>query len=77
MKTKRFHISNLGKFSGGLHTDSNGYVTVHDSPRYEQAREDQLRTWVDTGRTLTIRNAAQSEINQRSLDLWQKGGSDE
>lgn len=72
MKTKKFHISNMGKFSGGLVADTQGYVTAHDSDRYATATADQLAEWAENGRTLAIRNAARCELNERSLAQWRK-----
>jgi hypothetical protein len=73
MKTKQFHISNLGSFSGGLVADTQGFVTIHDSQRYDSASDDQLTEWSENGRSLAIRNAAQAELNERQLQQWRKG----
>ena len=70
MKTKSFHKTNLGSFSGGLVADMDGYVTIHDSDRYGRATAEQLAEWAESGRTLAIRNAAQTEINERQLAKW-------
>lgn len=73
MATRQFHISNMGAYSNGLVANHGGYVTVHDSPRYDTATEEQLRNWAESGRTLAVRNAAQTELNNRALATWQKG----
>lgn len=70
MKTKSYHVSNFGSFGGGVVADTEGYVTIHDSPRYAKASDDQLAEWAESGRTLAIRNAAQTEINERRLNEW-------
>lgn len=72
MKTKSYHVSNFGAFGGGVVADTEGYVTIHDSQRYATASEGQLAEWAKSGRTLAIRNAAQTEINERRLRDWQQ-----
>ncbi len=69
MKTKTYHISNLGKFAPGGCADSTGYVTYHDSPRYRTATEDQLSMWAES-RTKAVRNAAYTEMAERALSEW-------
>lgn len=71
MKTKSYHISNLGSFAPSSATVENGYVTYHDSPRYRNATEDQLNEWSGV-RTKAVRNAAVTEIAERALRVWQK-----
>jgi hypothetical protein len=70
MQTKSFHITNLGSFSGGLVADTEGYVTIHDSERYGKADMAQLQEWAENGKTQAVRNAAQTEINERALAKW-------
>jgi hypothetical protein len=72
MKTKSYHVSNFGSFGGGVRADAEGYVTYHDSPRYKTASGVQLAEWAESGRTLAIRNAAQTEINERRLREWRR-----
>jgi hypothetical protein len=73
VKTKSYHVSNFGSFRPAAVTDTEGYVTYHDSPRYAAATDDQLTEWAETGRTLAVRNAAATEIAERKLNEWRKG----
>jgi len=68
MKTKKFHESNMGRFSPGG-ADSSGYITVHDSPRYASATDDQLAEWSES-RIAVICSAARTEQAERSLRQW-------
>lgn len=70
MKTKSYHVSNFGSFGGGVVADTEGYVTIHDSQRYVKASDGQLAEWAESGRTLAVRNAAQTEVNERRLNEW-------
>jgi len=74
MNTKRFHKSNLGSFGGCLPVDFFGYVTVHDSPRYETASEAQLDEW-SASRFAAIRTAVTVERACRALGKWQRTGT--
>lgn len=76
MKTKKFHCTLLGKFAHGLGVDTEGYVLIHDSPRYKKADISQLTKWYTDGRTLSIRNAARTELNERQLSTWQNSNKD-
>jgi hypothetical protein len=71
MKTKSYHISNLGSFAPSAATVENGYVTYHDSPRYSKATDEQLSAWAES-RTKAVRNAAVTEQAERELAKWQK-----
>ena len=71
MKTKTYHITNLGSFSPrGITTDSAGYVTYHDSQRYAKATESQLNEWRHS-KFVAVRNAALTEFAERHWSLWQ------
>lgn len=72
MKTKSYHISNLGSFAPSSANVENGYVTYHDSPRYGKASDEQLEEWAGS-RTKAVRNAAVTEQAERALAKWQKG----
>lgn len=71
MNIKTYHISNLGSFSPrGVTVDSQGYVTYHSSDRYSKASNDQLVDW-SCSRIRSVRNAALTEIAERSIVAWQ------
>ena len=71
MKTRNYHVSNLGSYAPqGATQDSQGYITYHDSPRYGIATEEQLAEWSGS-RTMAVRNAAVTEIAERALAKWQ------
>lgn len=72
MKTKSYHISNLGSYAPSQIADSNGYVTYHDSERYSKATDEQLAEWAES-RVKAVRNAAITEQAERELSKWQKG----
>lgn len=72
MKTATYHVSNYGSFRPDATTDTDGYVTYHDSPRYAKATNEQLREWLDS-RNEAVRNAAATEIASRKLQKWQEG----
>jgi len=72
MKTKTYHLSNLGSFAPSGVTNNGGYVTYHDSPRYDSASESKLRDWSES-RISSIRNAALTELAERSIESWRKG----
>lgn len=44
MKTKTYHVSNLGSARNHLRglEDSQGYVTIHDDPRYASLSREQV-----------------------------------
>lgn len=69
MKTKSFHASNMGSFGGCLPTDSQGYVTIHDSPRYARATDDQLAEWTES-KMKAVCAAALTEQANRNLRDW-------
>lgn len=70
MKTKSFHQSNLGSYAPAC-ADCNGYITIHDSPRYAKASAEQISEWTES-RTKLVRNAALTEQSERRLREWQK-----
>jgi hypothetical protein len=72
MKTRSYHISNLGSYAPYHIADNNGYVTYHDSDRYVTASDEQLAEWAES-RTKAVRNAAITEQAERKLGEWQKG----
>ena len=69
MKTKTYHISNMGKFAPTGCADSTGYVTYHDSQRYRKATDEQLAEWSES-RVKSVRNAAKTEVAERALSEW-------
>lgn len=69
MKTKTYHVSNLGSFGGVVSPDANGYVTYHDSPRYAKATSEQLADWSESP-TRAVRNAAKTELAERGIQHW-------
>lgn len=69
MKTKTYHVSNLGSFGGGVSPGTNGYVTYHDSPRYAAATDEQLEEWSDS-QSRAVRNAAKTEMAERGINAW-------
>lgn len=69
MKTRTYHITNLGSFAPRGCAGQDGYVIYHDSPRYAKATEGQLATWRES-RSKAVRNAALTEIAERSLQVW-------
>ena len=71
MKTKSYHISNLGSFAPAGVTERDGYVTYHDSDRYGSATAAQLDAWSES-RNVAVRNAALTEKAERRLGEWQK-----
>lgn len=71
MKTRSYHISNFGKFAPSGHADSQGYVTRHDSERYEKASAEQLDEWLESPNKY-VRAAAATEIAERKLAEWRK-----
>ena len=72
MKTKSFHVSNMGSYGAGLPTDRDGYVTIHDSPRYAKATDEKLAGLAES-RMEAVRAAALTEQAERGLREWQKG----
>lgn len=69
MKTRSFHINNLGRFGSGLVHDSQGFVTVHDHDRYKKATEEQLHKWASS-KMVAVKNAASSELIERRIQAW-------
>lgn len=69
MKTRSFHINNLGRFGSGLVHDSQGFVTVHDHDRYKKATEEQLNKWASS-KLGAVKNAASSELIERRIQAW-------
>jgi hypothetical protein len=64
MKTLSYHASSFGSFAIGT-----GFITIHDSPRYRSASDDQLREWT-RARLKAVRMAAQTELAQRKVSAW-------
>ena len=73
MKTKTYHVTNLGSFAPTGLADNEGYVRYHVSPRYGKATDSQLADWADS-RSIAVRNAAITEQCERRLADWQKNG---
>jgi hypothetical protein len=73
MKTKSFHRSNMGSYAPAC-ANRDGYITIHDSPRYGKATDEQLVEWTES-RIKLVRNAALTERAERSLREWQKGSA--
>ena len=70
MKTKSYHISNLGSYAPrAAVADPEGYVTYHDSARYAEASDEQLDAWAES-RNAAVRNAALTEQAERRLKQW-------
>ena len=69
MKTRTFHVSNLGSFGASVPTDRDGYVTYHDSKRYEKASNAKLVEWTES-RCKTVRAAAWTELAERGISAW-------
>lgn len=61
----------MGSYGAYLPTDNQGYVTIHDSPRYADATEEQLAEWVES-RTKAVKAAALTEQAERGLKDWQR-----
>jgi hypothetical protein len=64
MKTLSYHASSFGSFAVGT-----GFITIHDSPRYRSASDDQLREWTHA-RLKAVRMAAQTELAHRKVSAW-------
>jgi len=70
MKTTTYHISNFGRMApSGVEIDNDGYVTIHDSPRYAQADKSLLEHWA-CSKLVKVRNAARTEIANRRVAEW-------
>ncbi len=69
MKTKTYHITNLGSFAPRGCAGRDGYVIYHDSPRYRNATYEQLAEWSES-KTKAVRNAAKTELAERALNIW-------
>jgi len=72
MKTKTFHVTNMGRFGPTYLADNDGYITVHDSTRYEQAGDQQLAEWRRSS-VPSVRAAAIVELAQREIQRWRAG----
>lgn len=66
MKTRTYHISNLGQYGAAIDTDASGYVTAHDSSRYKAATIEQLNEYRNS-RIACVRAAAETEIAERQI----------
>lgn len=73
MKTKSFHASNMGRFAPTYLADQDGYITVHDSDRYERADAGQLGVWRKS-RIRAIKAAAIVELASREIQRWRDRG---
>lgn len=69
MKTRAYHISNLGSFGASVPTGRDGYVTYHDSPRYAKASNSRLAEWTES-RCKAVRAAAWTELAERGIAEW-------
>lgn len=65
MKTEATHTSKLTAFRH-LEANSDGFVRMHQSGRYEAADDEMLAFWASEGR-LPVRNAAADEIYRRKI----------
>ena len=72
LKTRSFHASNMGSFSPTYLADQDGYITIHDSPRYKKASEAQLAEWRKS-RAWVIKAAAIVELAEREIQRWRDG----
>ena len=66
MKYQIFHETNFGFFTPRHLLDANGFITVHDSPRYASATDKQLDQWCES-RLSTVRAAAEVEQRKRAM----------
>lgn len=73
MKTKSFHASNMGRFAPTYLADQDGYITVHDSDRYEKATVAELSAW-RRSTVGEIRAAAIVELAAREIQRWRDRG---
>jgi hypothetical protein len=69
MKAVTYHISNFGRFAPTGVVIDDGYVTMHDSPRYAQADGSLLEHWA-CSKLIKVRNAACTEIANRRVQAW-------
>lgn len=58
MKTARTHITNFGSFLPAFRHDFQGYITYHDSPKYNAMTKDELRQTMSEHRLSACRAAA-------------------
>lgn len=72
MKTKTFHATNMGRFAPTYLADNNGYITIHDSTRYQQAKDQELAEWRRSS-VPAIRAAAIVELAEREIQRWRAG----
>jgi hypothetical protein len=72
MKTKTFHATNMGRFAPTYLADNNGYITIHDSTRYQQAKDQELAEWRRSS-VPAIRAAAIVELAEREIQRWRSG----
>lgn len=71
MKKASIHASQFGKFATGFEADSQGFATIHDSPRYSVATNDQIHDWCES-RSTAVRNAARAELAKRQIQQWRE-----
>ena len=72
MKTRTFHATNMGRFAPTYLADNNGYITIHDSTRYQQAKDQELAEWRRSS-VPAIRAAAIVELAEREIQRWRAG----
>ena len=72
MRTKTFHATNMGRFAPTYLADNNGYITIHDSTRYQQAKDQELAEWRRSS-VPAIRAAAIVELAEREIQRWRAG----
>ncbi len=74
MNTTKYHASNLGRYAPSEYADVEGYITIHDSPRYGRMTEAELAAMLASAGLRAVRAAAATELAERALGRWQRGG---
>lgn len=70
MRKSAYHETMLGSFAlPPSYADQLGFVTVHESPRYALATDEQLQQWADS-RIKAVRAAALTQLAQRAIADW-------
>lgn len=67
MRTTNYHPSNLGAYAPIGYADGDGYVRMHDAPRYAVATNAQLGYWRDNSRSRLVRAASATALAERQL----------
>lgn len=70
MKTRLYHLTRLGGFAPLGCAGADGYIRMHDSPRYSVATNEQLEFWRDNSKSRLVRAAAETERAKRQLQAW-------